>query len=78
MQSRSQWAGLVEFVDAHPDAGLAQTSEFGQAVWIVYREPARGDGARGGDAAGRRFWIYRRGFHRQGEPAVWYLHGFFA
>ncbi|WP_162783671.1 Y-family DNA polymerase [Devosia naphthalenivorans] len=30
------------------------------------------------DAAGRRFWIYRRGFHQQGEPAVWYLHGFFA
>lgn len=30
------------------------------------------------DAAGRRFWIYRQGFHRPGEPAVWYLHGFFA
>jgi protein ImuB len=30
------------------------------------------------DAAGRRFWIYRQGFHRDGEPAVWYLHGFFA
>lgn len=29
------------------------------------------------DAAGRRFWIYRHGFHRQDEPAVWYLHGFF-
>jgi protein ImuB len=30
------------------------------------------------DVGGRRFWIYRRGFHRQDEPAVWYLHGFFA
>ena len=30
------------------------------------------------DAAGRRFWIYRQGFHQDGEPAVWYLHGFFA
>ena len=30
------------------------------------------------DVAGRRFWIYRHGFHMQGEPAVWYLHGFFA
>lgn len=30
------------------------------------------------DAKGRRFWIYRHGFHRQGELAVWYLHGFFS
>lgn len=30
------------------------------------------------DATGRRFWIYRHGFHRPDEPAVWYLHGFFA
>ena len=29
------------------------------------------------DVTGRRFWIYRHGFHREGEPAVWYLHGFF-
>ncbi len=29
------------------------------------------------DASGRRFWIYRQGFHRPDEPAVWYLHGFF-
>ena len=30
------------------------------------------------DGSGRRFWIFRQGFHQQGEPAVWYLHGFFA
>ncbi len=30
------------------------------------------------DANGRRFWIYQHGFHQAGEPAVWYLHGFFA
>ncbi|HWU19511.1 MAG TPA: DNA polymerase Y family protein [Devosia sp.] len=30
------------------------------------------------DETGRRFWIYRQGFHRPDEPAVWYLHGFFA
>jgi protein ImuB len=30
------------------------------------------------DEAGHRFWIFRQGFHRPGEPAVWYLHGFFA
>jgi protein ImuB len=30
------------------------------------------------DASGRRFWIYRHGFHRTGSPAVWYLHGFFS
>ena len=30
------------------------------------------------DENGRRFWIFRQGFHREGEPAVWYLHGFFA
>jgi protein ImuB len=29
------------------------------------------------DASGRRFWIYRQGFHREGKPATWYLHGFF-
>jgi len=29
------------------------------------------------DAAGRRFWIYQQGFHQPGEPAIWYLHGFF-
>ena len=29
------------------------------------------------DADGRRFWIFRQGVHRQDEPAVWYLHGFF-
>lgn len=30
------------------------------------------------DESGRRFWIFRLGFHREGKPAVWYLHGFFA
>ena len=30
------------------------------------------------DASGRRFWIFRQGFHRMDEPAIWYLHGFFA
>ena len=29
------------------------------------------------DASGRRFWIYRQGFHQPGEPATWYLHGLF-
>lgn len=29
------------------------------------------------DGGGRRFWIYRQGFHRDGEPATWYLHGVF-
>jgi protein ImuB len=29
------------------------------------------------DTGGRRFWIYRQGFHRPDQPAVWYLHGFF-
>ncbi len=30
------------------------------------------------DKEGRRFWIYRHGFHRRGEPAKWYLHGIFS
>ena len=30
------------------------------------------------DGSGRRFWIYRQGFHRPDEPAVWFLHGLFA
>jgi protein ImuB len=30
------------------------------------------------DAHGHRFWVYRKGMHRPGEPARWYLHGFFA
>ncbi|UXN74467.1 DNA polymerase Y family protein [Devosia sp. A8/3-2] len=30
------------------------------------------------DEAGRRFWIYRQGFHRDDEPASWYLHGVFS
>jgi protein ImuB len=30
------------------------------------------------DAEGRRFWIYRQGFHRDDEPASWYLHGVFS
>lgn len=30
------------------------------------------------DAEGRRFWIYRQGFHRDDEPAIWYLHGIFS
>ena len=30
------------------------------------------------DESGRRFWIFRQGYHRQDEPAAWYLHGFFA
>ncbi|OYX09754.1 MAG: hypothetical protein B7Z15_14045, partial [Rhizobiales bacterium 32-66-8] len=30
------------------------------------------------DGEGRRFWIYRQGFHREGEPATWYLHGVFS
>lgn len=30
------------------------------------------------DAHGRRFWIYRQGFHQPGEPDVWHLHGLFA
>ncbi len=30
------------------------------------------------DAHGHRFWVYRQGMHRPGEPARWYLHGFFA
>ncbi|WP_108396692.1 Y-family DNA polymerase [Devosia submarina] len=30
------------------------------------------------DAHGHRFWVYRQGMHRPGEPARWYLHGFFS
>ena len=30
------------------------------------------------DGEGRRFWIYRQGFHRDDEPATWYLHGVFS
>ena len=30
------------------------------------------------DGEGRRFWIYRQGFHRDDEPATWYLHGIFS
>ncbi len=30
------------------------------------------------DRHGHRFWVYRQGMHRTGEPARWYLHGFFS
>ncbi len=30
------------------------------------------------DVTGRRFWIYRYGFHQTTRPASWYLHGFFS
>jgi protein ImuB len=29
------------------------------------------------DGRGHRFWVYRQGMHRPGQPAHWYLHGFF-
>ena len=29
------------------------------------------------DEEGRRFWVFRQGFHRRERPASWYLHGFF-
>jgi protein ImuB len=29
------------------------------------------------DGRGHRFWVYRQGMHRPGQPARWYLHGFF-
>jgi protein ImuB len=30
------------------------------------------------DEAGRRFWLYRAGRHREAAPAAWFLHGVFA
>ena len=30
------------------------------------------------DEAGYRYWVYRRGFYRQGVSPRWFLHGFFA
>lgn len=30
------------------------------------------------DEAGRRFWVYRDGAYRPGQPPRWYLHGLFA
>lgn len=30
------------------------------------------------DETGRRFWLYRAGFHAAATPARWFLHGFFA
>ena len=29
------------------------------------------------DEVGRRFWVFRQGFHETDGPAPWYLHGFF-
>jgi protein ImuB len=30
------------------------------------------------DEAGRRYWVYRKGFYRPDPPPTWFLHGFFA